>query len=124
MSDLVSAPVSATESIARAVLLRAPRWVADRLYNHLWVFGDPDAGTPGRHIICDGTTEHPVVIANARGCRLTIELPHMIGGDDIEMVVDALAAFGALDPPDDAPDRGSVRPVIRSGKTAGWYRNG
>lgn len=115
MSDLDRVCGSATESIARAVMLRTPGWVADRLYNHMWVFGDSSADAPGRHVICDGTTNHPVVIANARGCRITIELPHVVGADDVDMVLETLTAFGALDPSGGA---GPVGPV--DGKTPGW----
>ncbi len=122
--------MNATESVARAVMVhlggRWHSWTEDRLYDVMWVFGDCAASAPGRHIICDGTTDHPVVIANVRGRRLTIELAHVVGIDDVQAVVDTLTAFGALDGEQGqaAPDGELVAAgrerLAGLGKTPGW----
>lgn len=89
--------MSATAEVADRIRERVPDWVEDRLYTFMWVFGDPHADPPGRHIICDGLTDHPIITANVNGMRLTIELGSMTDRGEISMVIAALETFGALD---------------------------
>jgi len=95
--------VSATQEIAAAVRGRTPGWVEEKLYDFMWVFGDPEADKPGRHIICDGMTDHPIITANVHGVRMVLELPHMSDASDRHSVLAALEAIGALEASGDGP---------------------
>lgn len=89
---------SATALIADLVRKRAPGWVEDQLHDgFMFVFGDPSAVPPGRHIICDALTDHPIITANVGRRRIVMELRHVSDRDDALWVIEALTAFGALD---------------------------
>lgn len=91
--------MTATKLIAAQVRRRTPGWVEDRFHDgFMFIFGDPAADNPGRHIIIDGMTDHPIITANVCGRRMVLELPHVSDGDDRRHVLDALEAIGALDP--------------------------
>lgn len=89
---------SATELVAALVRERVPGWVEDHVHRFVFVFGDPHADAPGRHIVCDGLTDHPIVVANVHGIRMTLELPHVSDSGDRRTVIEALEAVGAIDP--------------------------
>lgn len=89
---------SATQDIADMIRTRVPHWHLDTVHSFVHVLGDPQADAPGRHIVCDGMTDRPIITANVDGMRVMISVPPVSDAIDRRRVLDILQAAGAIPP--------------------------